>query len=87
MVFLLRLSRVGMDRDCGVFNVVKRATLVSFVGVDKTGIKEEPVVYIPQNQRRKKQPQYGQGNNREPTSRGQGDQNMEKKEFHPFCGR
>ena len=39
----------------------------------------------PQNQRDQEQPQYGQGNNKGPPPRRQGGQNMEKKEFHPFC--
>ena len=33
------VDRVIMHRDCGVFNVAHRATLVSFVEVDKTVIK------------------------------------------------
>ena len=41
----------------------------------------------PQNQRAQGQPQYGQGNNRGPPPRGQGGQNVEKREFPPFCGR
>ena len=41
----------------------------------------------PQNQRGQGQPQYGQGNNRGPPPRGQGGQNVEKREFPPFCGR
>ena len=35
-----------MHRDCGVFNVANRVTLISFVGVDKTMIKEETVVHL-----------------------------------------
>ena len=35
-----------MHRGCGVFNVANRATLVNFVGVDKTVIKEEMVVHF-----------------------------------------
>ena len=35
-----------MHRDCGVFNVVNRATLDSFVEMDKTVIKEETVVHL-----------------------------------------
>ena len=35
-----------MHRDCGVFNVANRATLVCFVEVDKTVMKEETVVYL-----------------------------------------
>ena len=41
----------------------------------------------PQNQRGQGQPQYGQGNKRGPPPRGQCDQNVERREFHPFCGR
>ena len=35
-----------MDPDFGVFNMANRASLVSFVGVDKTVIKEEMVVHL-----------------------------------------
>ena len=41
----------------------------------------------PQNQRDQGQIQYGQGNNRGPSPRGQGGQNGEKKDLHHFCGR
>ena len=35
-----------MHRGCGMFNVANRATLVTFVEVDKTVIKEETVVHL-----------------------------------------
>ena len=39
MVLLLRFSWIDIPQDCGVFSVANRATLVSFVGMDKIGIK------------------------------------------------
>ena len=41
----------------------------------------------PQNQRGQGQIQYKQGDNKGPPLRGQGGQNVERKEFHPLCGR
>ena len=41
----------------------------------------------PQNPRGQGQNQYGQGNYRGPPPRVQGGQNVERKDFHPFCGR
>ena len=76
-----------MHPDCGMFNVANRATLVSFVGVNKTVIKEKTVVHLHKTSRGQGQPQYEQGNNRGPPPRGQGGQNLEKNEFHPFYGR
>ena len=44
---------------------------------------------LPQNQRGQgqNQNQYGQGNSRGPIPRGQTNQNVERKEYHQFCGR
>ena len=75
-----------MHRDCGVFNVTNWAQLVSFVEVDKTMIKKM-VVHLHKTKEIKDNLNMGKVTIGNLPPRCQGGQNMEKREFHPFCGR